>query len=990
MILYDKFDTIILMLNESKQLNNAQKEAVLHTNGPLLIVAGAGTGKTTVITERIANLINSGLCKPDEILALTFTDKAAGEVEERVDKLLPYGYVDLWVSTFHSFAERILNAHGLEIGLPNDFKLLNPTEQWLLVRNNLSKFKLDYYKPLGNPTKFIHALLKHFSRAKDEGITPEEYLQYIEEIKSGKDIAFLNDIINPKEIEKLTTEELNELQSEEIRKQSEVGECYQAYQQLLLDNSALDFGDMINYCLKLFKERKNILLKYRTQFKYILIDEFQDTNLSQYNLIKILAGPLNNITVVGDDDQSIYKFRGASVSNILHFKDDFTDAKEIFLNSNYRSCQQILDLSYEFICQNNPNRLEVKLSQANNLSKKLSSHSEQKAVIEHLHGETLQDEVNMVVNTIIRIYNEEPIPKWSDFAILVRANSSAEDFVYALEKAKIPYDFFASKGLYTKRIIIDLLSYLRLLDNHHEGPATYRVISLPFWGISHIDIVNLNYWADRKGCSLFEVLKNISNFENISEEAVLKIKSILAQIEKGTSLLREGKKTTEIIFDFLNSSGYLKNLVSNESKDTKEQLGYLNQFYKKAKEFEKENPDNTVKAFMQMIQLELESGEEGSIAKNTEDMSPDAVKIMTIHAAKGLEFEHVFIVNMVDKKFPAIGRADPIELPSKLVKEIIPDGDIHLQEERRLFYVAMTRAKKSLYFSSATDYGGVRTKKLSRFLVELESMGFALSPYSKKDKNEYEKIRKFEVLTSPVTQVPQKFSFTQIKAYENCPYQYHFAHILKIPTTGKPSFSFGTTMHSALQKFFEAVSIKEKVELDELYKIYDESFIDDWYPDQETKQIYYAKGKASLKLFYEKYILNKPSVRNLEFGFNIKIGDCGLKGKIDRIDSLGDGIRIVDYKTGKAKEKLSTEDKDQLLLYQIAAEELLKHKVTELSYYYLEEGREEKFIGKDKDIIKVKDKILKITEEIKKGNFSPKPSELCKYCDFNSICEFRK
>jgi len=240
----------------------------MHENGPLLIIAGAGTGKTTVITRRIAWLILEKKINPDKILALTFTEKASTEMEERVDRLLPYGYVDLWISTFHSFAEKILRLHGLDIGLPTNFRLLSDSEQWFLVRKNLDKFNLDYYRPLGNPTKFIHALLRHFSRAKDEEIGPKEYLAYAESFKLDKDIT------------------PDESAAQEAARLAEVANAYHIYQKILLENNALDFGDLINYALKLFKERPNILELYRKKFKYILVDEFQDTNWAQYELKK--------------------------------------------------------------------------------------------------------------------------------------------------------------------------------------------------------------------------------------------------------------------------------------------------------------------------------------------------------------------------------------------------------------------------------------------------------------------------------------------------------------------------------------------------------------------------------------------------------------------------------------------------------------------------------------------------------------------------------
>ena len=294
------------------KLNNEQKEAVLHKNGALLIVAGAGTGKTTVITQRIVNLIEEKLAKPEEILAVTFTEKAAFEMEERVDRLLDFGYVDLWISTFHSFCEKVLRENALDIGLSPDFKILDGTAGWLLARKNLDRFDLKYYQSLGNPTKFIQALISHFSHCKDQEIYPQDYLNYADDLK--------------------TTD--NGSEDAETERIKEVANAYHAYQQILLDNGSLDFGDLINYCLKLFKKRPLILKKYREKFKYILVDEFQDTNWSQYELIKILAEPNNNLCVCADDDQAIYRWRGASFSNIVQFSEDFPDAKKISLIKN--------------------------------------------------------------------------------------------------------------------------------------------------------------------------------------------------------------------------------------------------------------------------------------------------------------------------------------------------------------------------------------------------------------------------------------------------------------------------------------------------------------------------------------------------------------------------------------------------------------------------------------------------------------------------------
>jgi len=1002
-----------------ENLNSEQQQAVIHDDGPLLIVAGAGTGKTTVITQRISYLINEKKCRPEEILALTFTDKAAGEMEERVDRLLPYGYVDLWISTFHAFAERILKDHGLEIGLPNDFKLLSATQQWLIVRQNLDKFNLDYYRPLGNPTKFIHALIKHFSRAKDENISAQDYLKYVEDLKMNSDSAeYVRTIIDEETANQLSKKELKEVLAHEILKQEEVANAYHIYQQLLLDNNALDFGDLINYCLKLFSERKNLLAKYRSQFKYILVDEFQDVNYAQYELVKIIGAPKNNITVVGDDDQSIYRFRGASIANILQFKDDYPNLKEIFLTANYRSRQNILDLSYKFIQQNNPYRLEVKLAKDKKLCKVLRAEQEGIAEISHLHGHALADEVKITVEKIIELYNKSKNTNWSDFAILVRANASANNFIYALERADIPYNFVASRGLYAKNVVLDILAYLKLLDNYHESSAMYRILSLPIWGFDARDIINLNYWSKRKGWSVYESMKQTAILNNISHEGKKRFEQILGLIDRHGQMIRENKNTTEIIQAFLIDTGYLKNLTAIDNQIHREQLNYLNQFYKKVQEFELETDEKGVRNFLALIGLELESGEEGTLKQNLEEEGPDAVKIMTVHAAKGLEFKYVFIVNLVDKKFPSVSQSEPIELPEKLIKEITAEGDIHLQEERRLFYVGMTRAKEGLYFTSADDYGGNRKKKLSRFLIELSEAGLELSssesplPFTRgglgrglvgEDKLDTPNKKK-EIIENLL---PATFSFSQIRAFESCPYQYRFAYILKVPTKGNPQFSFGKTIHSTLQKYFQLANLRKmsrqknlfgdetasKIPTgEELLKIYETSFIDDWYPDRKTKEQYFEKGKKALKEFYEKHKDNLPEVKFLEYPFNLKIKNDAVYaffGVIDRVDKTNEGIRIVDYKTGRVKNKLEPEDKEQLLIYQLAAQEVMKEKVKELIFYYIEENKEMAFLGTDKELDKLKKKIIAIIEEIKKGSFPPKPGNICQWCDFNSICEFK-
>ena len=997
-----------------KKLNPEQERAVRYKDGPLLIIAGAGTGKTTALTRRINWLIEQKMAKPEEILGLTFTEKASEEMDDRVNQLLPIGYSELWISTFHSFCDKILKQHGLDIGLATDFKVLDDVQSWLLFRQNLLKFNLDYYRPLGNPTKFIRVLLSHFSRCKDEEIYPEDYLKHSDDLRLNMDeIA-----VGSKAIKSKDKKEIAQIQQEADRIK-EVAEAYSFYQKLLLDNNSLDFGDLINYCLKLFKSRPKILEKYRKQFKYILVDEFQDTNWTQYELVKLLAFPKNNLTVSADDDQSIYQWRGSSFNNVLRFRKDFPKNKEIILVRNYRSPQNILDLSYKFIQLNNPNRLEYQLNEAGKINKKLIACEKHKGIIEVLYFKTLEQEARGVVEKIAQILKQDKEANFNDFAILVRANNNAQPFCKELERHGFPYQFLASKGLYSKPVILDIISYLKLLDNCYENSAFYRVLNSPCFKISSEDIAKITQYSHRKTLSIYETLQQLPLIPGLKDETISSFNFILGLIKKHIDEVKK-KNISEIFVLFLKESGYLEKLVKKEKEA---ELNLINQFYSKIKKFEESQIDPTLNNFIEQLNLELESGEQGPLDVDAQE-GPDMIKILTIHKAKGLEFKYVFLVNLVDKRFPSIERKEPIEIPEKLVKEILPEGDIHLQEERRLFYVGMTRVKNGLFFTWADDYGGTRKKKPSRFLVECGI---------EKEEKEIHPVKSHEMEISPKTELlnrvkiqdpkknilPSHFSYSQIAAFQKCPLQYKFAHILKIPRQGSAVFSFGRTMHQTLYEFLKTIqqgaevkqtsifpnankikSLEQKpcLNFKNLLEIYKKNWIDEWYENKSQKEKYLKQGKKSLKTFYDDFIKNPPKIQiinkkpALEQSFNLKIGDWSLVGKIDRIDALSNNneVEIIDYKTGKSKDKLTLEDKQQLLIYQIATEESLGLNPIQLTYYYLENCKTISFLSNEKEKQIFKQKLLELLNKIKNSDFKPTPSWNCRFCDFKDICEYKQ
>lgn len=969
-----------------EQVNEAQQAAIQHGQGPLLIVAGAGTGKTTVVTERIANLIMNHQVPSDNILALTFTDKAAGEMQERVEKILPYGYVDLWVMTFHGFGQRLLQTHALDIGLSNDFRLLSQTDQWLLIREHLDEFELDYYRPLGNPTKFISALVKHFSRLKDEDISSAEYLKYAKGLAKGK-------------------AKKSEEDRAEADRYMELAKAYERYNQLLLDNNALDFGDLILYTLRLLRERPAILKHYQQQFQYILVDEFQDTNWAQFELIKRLAAPRNNLTVVGDDDQSIYKFRGASVSNILDFKKDFPDAETIVLTKNYRTRQSILDLSYKFIQKNNPDRLEAQASDLGGMaiSKQLLAQREGEGIIEVIHVDTQEAEARAVAEKILALREADPERSWASFCILVRANDHSSIFIEEFERRGFPYTFFAARGLFTKDLVVDTLSYLRLLDNYHDGASMYRVLSLPLWEIEHQDIVELSHLAKKKTRSVFEQLHHLDDC-TISDASRSGIQRLLQQIDQHTKLAQT-KPVGEVVLHFLNDSGYLQAVTREETQETQQQAAILRQLFKVIETFQRGERPPTVRSFLGYIDHVTSSGDAGALERDLES-GPDTIKIMTVHSAKGLEFPYVFVSNVVDQRFPGMNRADAIPVPDAMIREHLPTGDAHVQEERRLMYVAITRARDGIFFTLAEDYGGTRRKKPSVFMYELE----LLEPPVAAEKKPPLPLREFtpsirEKKESAVYLAREKsFSFTKLTTYNDCPWKYRYAFVLQIPKRGSFALSYGSTMHKTLQNFFLLVKARqadgeELPSIHDLLTIYDTSFIDEWYTSKKQRQEYYAKGKASLMQWHEQTMKSLPNVLKLEQVFNLKIDEIVVNGAIDRIDHIGTNpetkkplVKIVDYKTGKVSEKFEKKDKYQLLIYTLAVKDphILDGEVQELEYYFLDENESRSMAPSEKDAAETLDWVRETVRKIQQGDFRATPNKfLCDFCDYKEICEFR-
>jgi len=1000
-------DNIPGMENLLENLNEPQIKAVTHESGPLLIVAGAGTGKTTVLTRRYAWLLKEKNLTTDDILALTFTEKAAQEMEDRVLQMLPNGAYDFWINTFHGFCQRILERHGLEIGIPNTFRILTDTDAWILLKRHLDELPLDHYRPLGNPVKFLHAIIRHISRAKDECIPPEKYLEFSQNAVLDED---------------------SEIADGERKRLVELANVYAAYQKIMRDEGALDFGDIILETLRLFKERPAVLDKYRKQFKYIMVDEFQDTNWSQYELIKLLAGSVRNITVVGDDDQAIYKFRGASLANILQFKDDYPDAATVALINNYRSGQEILDTAYTVISNNNPHRLEISLADQG-LSKKLAAHKGQCSNVKIEWFGNLEQEAEWVA-TDVNARHTPDLP-WSQFAILVRSNDEALPFVDALARRNIPFKFFALRGLYFKPVIVDLMALLNLANNPTESTSAWRVLTLPCYKLPLSVLGEVSAYAQRKGCGVWESVKQVCYFMKDTEIAN-RLRSMIAQIE-GLAETSRRENPLAVLHQAVNRTGYLKHVMGLPEREKIDAVHVLNEFVARIKRYEQSVHAPHLKEFMEELKMEIQSGEQGALHGDAES-GPDVVRIMTIHASKGLEFDTVYLVSMVDQRFPTRERSDAIPLPDGLVQERLQEGDWHLQEERRLCYVAMTRAKHNLILTGASFYGGVRKKKPSVFLDESKldmPANIQPDPVDVSKLLEPTQTKEEAIHLREIFPLKHRFSFTQLVAYKKCPMQYKFAHVYRIPILGAHQKSFGQSVHLALQEILkrhmERISAQQgdlfdvqrttynvqrsdsdtespllrkgeskgdfSVPLEEALDIYKESWIDEWYKSRQDHDRYFAEGKEAIKNIWAKWAKNPPKVKALEAESIWQVGEHSIKVKIDRIDEADGGVELLDYKTSEYKpdQKTDVVEREQLQLYQLATEGR-GLKVKRLAYVFVRADAEQEIpLLEGEAKIKFEEDLLSRMNEILVSDFPATPSQhLCSYCDFKDICEYRK
>jgi len=967
----DRITESAFLGNREIKLTSQQREAVFYGKGPLLIIAGAGTGKTSCITHRAAYLISSKAAKMDEILVLSFSDKAAEEMEERIDQILPYSFSDIWVSTFHSFGKRILSSHCFEAGLDPDFQVLTNEEMVVFLEENLFQLPMNVLRPPANPARYLRALTQYISRLKDEDVSPEEYMEYAVNLEAPPD--------DPAAVE---------------RKEFhiELAGTYGAIANIMFKKGVVDLADLVYLPLQIFRNHPMTADIYRRRFKHILVDEFQDTNHSQYQLLKLLCAGPKNITAVGDDDQSIYKFRGAAISNILNFMDDFPEAYQVVLTKNFRSPRKILDCAYRLIVHNNPYRLEIK----NNIDKRLTGEEDPGAVIFHRVFDTIDSQSEFIADLVGK---KKALGLGLDeIAILVRNNKDADPIIREFNMRDIPFRYSGSSGLYLKPEIRILISFFRLIADPEDSLSLFYLAGSELYRMDPASLTRLSLYADHTNRPLLEILKSMGRIEQlktIPREGIVTAAKIVSDLRKFTDLsitLTAGR----LLYEYLKQTGYLGRLTRQEISYAELKTRNIALFFDIIKRFEGVSDYPYAAPFIKHLNNLIRAGDDPAAAQVEVEMG--AVSILTVHKAKGLEFPVVIIASLAEGNFPTRSRSSAFEIPDELVKERQIPSDFHTQEERRLFYVAMTRSKRELYLLGARNLGGKRNRKISRFMMEAldipmksvsvkaVSAGQKIGRFSSPPENE-DKSRGREIPLESLNLTPYK-----IDDYLTCPLKYKYVHVLRVPVMQHHSVVYGKALRAAVQEVLKRKANELPIEEENLLEIFSREWSLEGFLSREHEEIRYQEGQIALKKFFREF---PDRINNTDLpvkDYHFYVDEIKVSGQWDLLKTE-DGNRIIldfrasnvrDEKQASRKARKSIKNEISILAYR----EIFGENPIRLESYFLNSGITGKVKPSDRKNRNTIDKIRRAAHGISNREYAPQPEYYkCLYCAYREICQ---
>jgi len=966
------------------KLNEAQRRAITHGEGPLLVIAGAGTGKTRVITERIRHLLQSDEnLSGENILGLTFTKKAAGEMKARVVKATSERGKAVTLATFHSFCETLLAEADPQRVMLDEF------DHWILLRRNLRRLHLEKYRRLADPGQFLNDFVEFFSRCQDELVSAEDYQRYAAGLAARMEA----------ERETLDEDTLVE-RLETVALQQELARAYRASEELLREKNRVSFGSLITGAVGLLERDAQLRGALQKKYRYILVDEFQDTNIAQLRLLELLAGPARNILAVGDNDQAIYRFRGASFASFKLFLERFAGWKEgqdstpfrVALTENYRSTPNILRVAMQVIGQN---------AVSADFPKKILSPNEPPGEkIRIVELATPEEEARWVASELERIHGAGR--RWKDFAVLYRQHAHRDHLVEELSRRKIPF-VITRLSILEHPLVRDALAYLRLIAAPYDDIACARVLAAPAWQLRAQDLVRLAEKARKEKKVIYDLLQLPQGqlaFDH-SQAALGQLVEFVSS-QKKTLKRCTAREILGVLTDWLE--------IRQRAKE------HDRKYVKRLAEFMKEwEPKSETRGLAEFIEYLDYYAQAGGVVSLEDDAPPDAVQLMTVHAAKGLEFPQVFLLRVNNRAFPATERPRVFEFPVELMKEGAPAEQFHIQEERRLFYVALTRAEERLTITTVTEKKGKVPVFIEDILMEpaikrldVRQMMPKLPPAEVEQRapdEHREDVQLFPAAAEPAkifsriadwaeefhppSPEPLTLSPSALSGYRTCPQRYLFGYLWSLREGPKAAMTFGAVMHTTIKRFVDQLRKGVKLSFDEVQGIFETEWNSKGFEDQYQEEEYKKDGLEQLRAFHTGMIAELPQAVGQEKAFELPLdNNVIIKGRIDQINALGNepDVEIVDYKTGRPKKDADAKKDLQLSLYALAVKEILELNPVRLVFHYLQDNRRQETTRDAKQLDEAQKVVQEAAADIRAGQFRAKRGFICRNCAYRPIC----
>lgn len=928
------------MNSPKNKLNNAQQQAVDHKDGPIMVVAGAGTGKTKVIVERIVRLINSGV-KPESILALTFTEKAAAEMLDRVNDLRGGYTLDATITTYNGFGNDLLKEFAAEIGLSNNLQLLGETGQLVFLREHLDDLELEYYSPISQPDSQLENIAGYISKLKQQLITPVAYIKYANDMPA-------------------TTQE----ESLDKTKHSELANVYNIYIKLCRQRHVIDYDDQLYLTHELLQKRPNILKELQDRYKYILVDEFQDTNPMQSIILDQLAGKAQNLMVVGDDDQSIYGWRGATLANILDFTKRYKQTKQITLTQNYRSTQSILDTAYQLIQANNPQRLEHMYK----LDKRLQSNTQTGSKPQVQQFTHINAELQWIATDITRRIAAGQDP--GTIAVLGRRNHGLGQVHEALESANIEHVVAGvSSDLYRQPAVTNLLEALKAVNDPADYSALYHVLGGPLFNIDAAVLAEAASQARKHHQALTEQFTD-------NKDAV----AALGQLATWRTQVHN-KSVGQLAYAILSDTGWKKTLYADAQKDeaAATQAQALGQFFNTLKEFERISDVPSNKLYLENLPALKAAG--NTLQDGSMESSTQVVNVLSIHKAKGLEWDTVYVFDCTKGSLPMRAFPSAMSIPTKLLTHTAADE--HINEERRLMYVAATRAKNDLVLTYSDTHTGKTKRQPSPFLNELLGNDFTPNKHGE-DVSLGKTIESFAATSSKVglpasmqNDTGLVLSASQVDAYLRCPVEFYYRYVLQVPQPDIPALKYGSLVHGFIERVHKSIKSGKVVAyqdlLDELKDIWPQA----GYTSAAQRERAHSSGKKALAKLYKR-LLTEDVPTLIEQPFRVKVPNANLTliGRIDAVYNADTNAEICDYKTGTSvttpdKAKKRAQASAQLNLYALAWQIMHGELPALLTLDFVETNQKGSVKKQAKTLDNLQLKLADMVKNIKAGNYTP-------------------